>query len=332
VCDLVKENSSLALAVAYWGAGAFEKLGISGDKEVRILCDLLSLGCNPYEIEKALAAPYAPAVKVRHVPRLHAKVYLSEEAVIVGSANASTNGLGDHPGANVEAAIHTSDGSASAGARTWFENIWGSDDLSTKLTSTLIEQAKRLPRPPSPNASFLVELIRNTSWFGKRVHLIYVDDLAEKSAKDVFRTIAKNHYSEKDRLGWKPNEEPFYQSNASKKETDEQVAPGDYIINCAYKNTPVSSIKEPGTVSMEPRHPNDCIVLLNDNLKAIMHLPFPGKERGVLFRAVKRHLDLSNRPPNARTKAKREFFHSVDKMDPALRRLIEEELENAMKG
>ena len=63
-----------------------------------------------------------------------------------------------------------------------------------------------------------------------------------------------------------------------------------------------------------------------------MHLPFPGKERGALSRAVKRYLNLSSYPRDARAQVKMDFAHSVAEMDPALTQLIEEELENTMKG
>lgn len=47
-------------------------------------------GCNPYEIEKIRDA----GAKVNIVDNLHAKIYLTDTFVLVGSANPSTNGLG----------------------------------------------------------------------------------------------------------------------------------------------------------------------------------------------------------------------------------------------
>lgn len=48
-------------------------------------------GTNPSELE-ALGAPKNK--NLRHLPGLHAKVYLSHDGLITGSANASNNGIG----------------------------------------------------------------------------------------------------------------------------------------------------------------------------------------------------------------------------------------------
>jgi predicted acylesterase/phospholipase RssA len=134
--------------------GAIEKLRITGSKSVRIMCDLLHAGCNPHEIEKFLKPPFVTSVQIKHLPRLHSKVYLSEQAVIVGSANASSNGLGDYDVAeNVEAAILTDDTPILLEVRSWFQQQWVHAE---PVTDKLIKASNRIPRPPRPKSTSLV--------------------------------------------------------------------------------------------------------------------------------------------------------------------------------
>jgi len=62
-------------AVAYWGKGATERLGLDKirKKPVRIICDLWSGACNPNELQKLLDRGF----KLRTKDRLHAKVYIT---------------------------------------------------------------------------------------------------------------------------------------------------------------------------------------------------------------------------------------------------------------
>jgi hypothetical protein len=81
------------LAIAFWGKGALEELDVAKRiGSTRVICNLALGGTNPAVIE-ALAA-MGPLVSVQQNDRLHAKVYLFEDAAIIGSSNASANGLG----------------------------------------------------------------------------------------------------------------------------------------------------------------------------------------------------------------------------------------------
>ena len=83
---------------------------MTSGKNVRIICDLLSGACNPVEIEKLKGLD---GVRVRTRDRLHAKVWIGGNDVIVGSANASHNGLPgddeDAANASIEAAVESHD-------------------------------------------------------------------------------------------------------------------------------------------------------------------------------------------------------------------------------
>lgn len=84
------EGQNVCFAVAFWGAGSANNLKIEATAEAKVLCNLESGCCDPVEIEKL---KNMDGVKVRTHSSLHAKVYLSPIGALVGSSNASTNGL-----------------------------------------------------------------------------------------------------------------------------------------------------------------------------------------------------------------------------------------------
>lgn len=81
-------------AVAFWGQGAVWELfgtDVLERTDVHVVCDLSMGGSNPATL-RALGAPNNP--KIKYLDGLHAKVFLSEHGAVVGSANASNNGIG----------------------------------------------------------------------------------------------------------------------------------------------------------------------------------------------------------------------------------------------
>ena len=87
-------GESADLAVAFWGRGACERLGIARGRNIRIICNLDHIGTNPDEIEKI--RDYG--IKIKKCDNLHAKIYFCKKFAIVGSSNASTNGLFEEDG------------------------------------------------------------------------------------------------------------------------------------------------------------------------------------------------------------------------------------------
>jgi hypothetical protein len=83
-------------AVAFWGSGASEILGIKAKSNVKfkIVCNLLSGGTNPKEIRKMMDYD----VEVRQLNDLHAKLGIIDNVSFLGSSNISTNGLGGDSG------------------------------------------------------------------------------------------------------------------------------------------------------------------------------------------------------------------------------------------
>ncbi len=173
-----RRQGEVRAAVAYWGDGATERTGLSekkNPKQVRIICDLLSGACNPGEMRALMER----GIRVKTLDRLHAKVWINGNDVILGSANASRNGLsgtGDDARANIEAVFLSDEPSLSQEIARWFDDQWGTatriddhilalaEDLwmrrarSTKraFTSTLVE---KLRNPDPSDRFFLLRLI-----------------------------------------------------------------------------------------------------------------------------------------------------------------------------
>jgi hypothetical protein len=87
---LAKGCADLRIAVAFWGTDSLKTLRLTGAKGGRIICNLESGACNPKEIRKLRALK---KFKIKTHAQLHAKIYWSPKAAVVGSSNASANGL-----------------------------------------------------------------------------------------------------------------------------------------------------------------------------------------------------------------------------------------------
>jgi hypothetical protein len=137
-------GTEVRCAVAYWGNGidkAFPPL--EGPPDARIICDVTRGGTSP----KALVDLGATKNKrLRHVPDLHAKVYISDRGAVVGSANASSNGIGfDAAPGLLEAGVlldPTDNGFDEASA--WFEVLWA---RSKKVGKEALALATKRYRP-----------------------------------------------------------------------------------------------------------------------------------------------------------------------------------------
>lgn len=88
----LKNAKTVRLAVAFWGRGAADKLGLQDNSVVRtqVVCNLVSGGTNPNEIRTLLSR----GVDVKQLDDLHAKLGVIDDLSFLGSSNMSTNGLG----------------------------------------------------------------------------------------------------------------------------------------------------------------------------------------------------------------------------------------------
>ncbi|MCA1338028.1 phospholipase D family protein [Pseudooceanicola marinus] len=83
-----RENAKFA--VAFWGNGAAEALGIGASTKMKAVCNLMSGGTNPDEIRGLLEQ----GAEVRQLNDLHAKIGVVGDLSFLGSSNMSSNGLG----------------------------------------------------------------------------------------------------------------------------------------------------------------------------------------------------------------------------------------------
>lgn len=139
--DIFADADTIRIAVAFWGDGALKMLGgLTGATEtVRVLCNFDSGACNPAEVERLLAV-----AEVKSHPKLHAKVYWTPEAMVLGSSNASTNGLwgeADETRGWREANLLITDGAQLDATEDWFDQLW---DEGYDVTKAHIEAAKPL--------------------------------------------------------------------------------------------------------------------------------------------------------------------------------------------
>ncbi|MBY0567453.1 MAG: phospholipase D family protein [Hyphomonadaceae bacterium] len=130
-------------AVAFWGRGAPEALGLK-DGRYKIICNLEMGGTNPHVIRALDAAEIERTgftKRIRQRDDLHAKVFICDHLALVGSANASANGLG-FEGAEakgwLEAGIRIDDPTTLKTIADWFANTWKSAD---RISGDDIERA-----------------------------------------------------------------------------------------------------------------------------------------------------------------------------------------------
>jgi hypothetical protein len=124
----VCSGKNVRIAAAFWGKGAVDTL-FDGKlpEDAQIICDISMGGTNPDELRE-MGAPNNPAL--RFLDGLHAKVYLSDKGCVVGSANASDNGVGFFGAAkHTEAGVyHKSDSSVTVEVAAWLDNVWIGDN------------------------------------------------------------------------------------------------------------------------------------------------------------------------------------------------------------
>ncbi len=153
--------SDIMIAVPFWGRGAVERLALRKGRPARIVCNLDHPGCNPSVIEALLDRKF----KVRTNRRLHAKIYVTSDVAIVGSSNASSNGLtaeSEEALGWIEANVLSRDPALVEATTKLFIEIWDDRANTLPVTRKAIAAAKeaRAALPP-----LLFDLPRGTSLF-----------------------------------------------------------------------------------------------------------------------------------------------------------------------
>jgi hypothetical protein len=159
------------MAVAYWGEGAISNLRLEEPpKSFRLICDLRSGSCNPYVVQ---ALHDKRPTSIRYLDGLHAKVYLGDNAAIVGSANASAAGIGwedREADCLTEAAVKVQDRATVTRVAKWMNDLWlkakpaKDEDFETAKAAWRKRRAGRPPGLVATNA--LKDRPIFVVWFG----------------------------------------------------------------------------------------------------------------------------------------------------------------------
>lgn len=142
ICEVTQSGQDdLYLIVSYWGEGGLDRIGLAKPqkRQINILCDLTSGSCNPSEIKRILKRK---DIALRHRRHLHAKVYCSDAAAVVSSANASKNGHGIDGVSEaglLEAGIYVSKSKAHAEIQKWSKGQWSQ---GLKITPALLAECE----------------------------------------------------------------------------------------------------------------------------------------------------------------------------------------------
>lgn len=204
---LLAASDTARLAVAFWGAGAIERLGLDrAELTVSILCNLDSGACNPAELRSIQSLP---GVTLKSHPALHAKVYWTPVAAVLGSSNASANGLaleGDAAGGWAEANIRLDDPVVLTDIARWFETLFAAgydvEDADLERAELVWKSRAKMAPTGTRLVGDLVTAYRNAlhhpAW--KQVKLAYWRDpldpadkawlAGERAAKRLASTIS----------------------------------------------------------------------------------------------------------------------------------------------
>jgi len=158
----VREQNKLDIAVAFWGEGAIKELGLDQPgRKFRVLLDLSAGASNPDEV-RALWMLAPKNVKV--VERLHAKAYVTSTQALVGSANASANGLGwegKEATSWHELGMLTDDRAVVRDTQKWFDDQWTLaepvSESKLKKAAAEWEPRQRLRPKPVTDTAFILE-------------------------------------------------------------------------------------------------------------------------------------------------------------------------------
>lgn len=192
----LKRAKSAVIAVPFWGKGAVKLLGLDVGHAVRVICNLDHPGCNPFVIEELRKHK----VKLRTHRRLHAKLYATGAVAIVGSSNASTNGLtveGKEAQGWVELNVASGDEGFIASVLAEFETLWDSDEaVPVRAVDIKRAKARRAKLPPfvalTADDLSLFEAVRKMSAAFADVYIAVYDDGLSKNAKGALGAFQKN--------------------------------------------------------------------------------------------------------------------------------------------
>ena len=301
--------------MAYWGTGASKELGLDNRKgPFRIICDLWSGRCNPAEIKKLLK--YGAEIKTRD--KLHAKTYCISDRVIIGSSNASTNGLGiegSEARSNIELNAAIRDADFVAAVRSWFEDEWHKaepvDSTSAEDARPFWEAAQR-NRPTQTSKTLLQGLaennprLRNASLWVEA----YMGGQPSQNAKKEFRRSGEGKFTTEQLQAMKQYY-PFYQDSSGKW----PVQPGDVGLAFEFEQrTGMPEFCRMWRIRKDPFIPAPskqlpkCRIVLCDLIDDYRGMRLPKREASLIAGAISAHLKANNQWDADRIPTNHEFL------------------------
>ena len=153
VKGLIGSNSHLDMAVSYWSHQVLKNLGLSSrikesEGPYRVICDLKHVACHWQPIEEFIDSN----VCVKSIQRIHCKVWIGENQVIVGSANSSGSALRlpQAPFENLEAGVRITDEGMVRSVKTWFDLVWNSHRAKCVTEEDIRAKKENHPCSQSP--------------------------------------------------------------------------------------------------------------------------------------------------------------------------------------
>jgi len=184
------QSDNVRCIVAFWGDGAKKYLfGDTVQEGTKIICDLSMGATNPAELRE-MGAP--DGEKIRHVPGLHSKVYMSDAGIVISSANASNNALRFEASksGHLEAGVfHRRDSKVFKQSKKWFSGIWKNakrvDDSALENAETewnIRKWARNIahPVPTSVGKTTLFQMISAHPEAFNGIKFLFSDALADR--------------------------------------------------------------------------------------------------------------------------------------------------------
>jgi hypothetical protein len=188
VLDHGGPDGELRVVSPYLGAAVIAEL-LRGHR-FRLVTDLDE--CFGGARDGALAAYLAEhASSVRHVPGVHAKLFASAGALMLGSANLTKSGLAERD----ELGIVTTDAGLLRDVGAWFDQLWGrAAPIDAAMLGRAQVAAVRAPRrlerrdPASPQ---LPALKRGLGWLALGAARAFVNPWSEETSAEALRELAQ---------------------------------------------------------------------------------------------------------------------------------------------
>lgn len=286
-------NGPKKFAVAFWGKRAAENLGITqkNGADYYILCDLFSGACNPSEIRKLLKL----GCHVRTIDGLHSKIYANEVSVLIGSSNASSNGLassGTQSSGNIEANALIRDKAFVRSALAWFDQQWALPS-ACEVTNELVTEAtpiwERNSKVRRQTAKGLLAHVQKQPHTVSKIRarvLFFDSDPTSKEANVTFEREGQPQYSD-DELRLIGDAFPFYEDT-----TGWEIEPGEVLIEFQTNRSRSATFCGIWRVRKDPFlefSPKRRLVLL-DRLSDLGGLRISTRDSRHMQKAINRHL------------------------------------------